>query len=232
MPFPVRSLLAVAIAAVCLLRPGAAGAQSTPEPTPEPGCSRALALADSQYAEQVYTAVEPLLLECFSDLSATPREVQQAYRLLALASVKQGLLPEARQAIARLLYADGEYTADPLVDLPDYIDLVAKVRQELSRAGPLFAPLPASPPAPAEPRRPLTGPPRQSDARPGRPRVNLNTATAEELGTLPGIGPALAGRIVEFRSAYGLFRDLRDVLRVQGAGAIKLEDIADRVTLR
>ena len=236
MPFPVRSSLAVAVAAVCLLRPGAAGAQPTPELTPEPGCSRALALADSQYAERAYAAVEPLLLDCFTDRAATPLETQRAYRLLALTDIKRGRLPQARQAVARLLYADGAYQADPLVDLPVYVDLVADVRKELWDSRRKLPPLRARPPgteiSPKEPGAPLADPPRQPDAQTGRPRVNLNTATAEEIETLPGIGAALAGRIVEFRSTHGLFRDLRDVLRVQGAGDVRIEDIADRVTLR
>jgi competence protein ComEA len=48
--------------------------------------------------------------------------------------------------------------------------------------------------------------------------VNVNTATAEELDRLPGIGPVLARRIVEFREARGLFRRLDDLQEVKGIG--------------
>ncbi|HOV49788.1 MAG TPA: helix-hairpin-helix domain-containing protein [Candidatus Cryosericum sp.] len=48
-------------------------------------------------------------------------------------------------------------------------------------------------------------------------RVNLNTATAEQLDALPGIGPALAERIVDFRSQQGPFASVDDLKKVQGA---------------
>jgi competence protein ComEA len=48
--------------------------------------------------------------------------------------------------------------------------------------------------------------------------VNVNTATADELDRLPGIGPVLARRIVEYREQHGLFRRLDDLLEVKGVG--------------
>jgi len=50
-----------------------------------------------------------------------------------------------------------------------------------------------------------------------RQRVNLNTATAEQLDALPGIGPALAERIIDFRSQQGPFASVDDLKKVQGA---------------
>jgi competence protein ComEA len=50
------------------------------------------------------------------------------------------------------------------------------------------------------------------------PRVHLNRATRSELETLPGIGPALAGRILEFRASHGPFRDPSELLLVRGIG--------------
>jgi len=49
-------------------------------------------------------------------------------------------------------------------------------------------------------------------------KVNLNTANAEQLATLPGVGPALAGRIVEYRQKSGAFRSTKDVMNVKGIG--------------
>ena len=51
-----------------------------------------------------------------------------------------------------------------------------------------------------------------------RGRVNLNTATAEELERLPGIGPAKAERIVAFRARHGPFKRVVDLRRVKGFG--------------
>ena len=49
-------------------------------------------------------------------------------------------------------------------------------------------------------------------------KVNLNTANAEQLATLPGVGPALAGRIVEYRQKSGAFRATKEVMNVKGIG--------------
>lgn len=56
-----------------------------------------------------------------------------------------------------------------------------------------------------------------------RPLVSLNAATAEQLETLPGIGPVLARRIVEHRIRYGSFQRLEDLLQVEGVGPRVLE---------
>ncbi len=56
--------------------------------------------------------------------------------------------------------------------------------------------------------------------------VNVNTAGAEELERLPGIGPTLARRIVEHRQARGLFRRIEDLLEVKGIGPRLLRRLA------
>ena len=60
-------------------------------------------------------------------------------------------------------------------------------------------------------------------------RVNLNTATQEELETLPGVGPVLAGRMIAAR-ANKPFTSLADLDRVPGIGPKMLEKLGDRVT--
>ena len=55
--------------------------------------------------------------------------------------------------------------------------------------------------------------------------IEINTATAEELQQLDGIGPALAGRIAEFRRENGPFRRMEDLLRVKGIGPATLARI-------
>ena len=62
-------------------------------------------------------------------------------------------------------------------------------------------------------------------------RVNLNTASVEELVTLPGIGPSYAKRIVDYREKNGGFKRVEDLLNVQGIGEKTLEKIRDRVTV-
>lgn len=48
--------------------------------------------------------------------------------------------------------------------------------------------------------------------------VNINTASAEELKALPGIGPAKAAAVVEYRKANGSFKSVDDLKKVKGIG--------------
>jgi len=59
--------------------------------------------------------------------------------------------------------------------------------------------------------------------------VNLNTADAEEIATLPGVGEVLAGRIVEYRQEFGGFKAIEDLLNVYGIGEGKLEAMRGKV---
>lgn len=61
--------------------------------------------------------------------------------------------------------------------------------------------------------------------------VNINTADAATLQELPGIGPALADRIVAEREAHGWFASVDDLMRVSGIGSKKLDGIRDQVVL-
>jgi competence protein ComEA len=61
--------------------------------------------------------------------------------------------------------------------------------------------------------------------------VNLNTATEEQLDTLPGVGPVTAQKILEWRSAHGAFSSVDELLEVDGIGDKTLADLAPHVTL-
>jgi competence protein ComEA len=62
-------------------------------------------------------------------------------------------------------------------------------------------------------------------------KVDLNTATAEQLDALPGVGPSTAAKIVADRTANGPFRTVEDLLRVPGIGPKKLDALKDLVTV-
>ena len=66
---------------------------------------------------------------------------------------------------------------------------------------------------------------------PGGGVVNINTAGAAELEALPGIGPALAARIVEYRDGHGPFASVDDLTDVPGIGPAKLEALRSQATV-
>lgn len=62
-------------------------------------------------------------------------------------------------------------------------------------------------------------------------KVDVNTADADELAKLPGVGPALAARVVEYRSAHGPFRTLDDLVAVKGIGPAIVDRLREASTV-
>lgn len=62
-------------------------------------------------------------------------------------------------------------------------------------------------------------------------RVDVNRATLSELTGLPGIGPKLAQRVIDYRRANGQFKKIDDLLFVKGIGRKKLDRMRDLVTI-
>lgn len=83
--------------------------------------------------------------------------------------------------------------------------------------------VPGAAPAPGEHADPAGG------GTPGL--VNLNTATEAELDELPGVGPVIAGRIVQWRSDNGAFTTTEQLQDVDGIGSSTFEDLRDEVTV-
>jgi len=61
--------------------------------------------------------------------------------------------------------------------------------------------------------------------------INLNTATAEQLDVLDGIGPKTAQKIIEYREAHGGFNSIEELMEVSGIGAAKFEQIKNQVVI-
>jgi competence protein ComEA len=81
-------------------------------------------------------------------------------------------------------------------------------------------------PAPAVPPTAPAGPP--GAPAPGAP-IDLNTATATQLDQLPGVGPVLAQRIVDYRTQHGGFHSTDELRQVSGIGDAKFADLKNLV---
>lgn len=66
----------------------------------------------------------------------------------------------------------------------------------------------------------------------GSALIDINTASAAELESLPGIGPTLAGRIVRYRDEEGPFSTVEELMNVQGIGERTLDRVRGLITVR
>ena len=85
------------------------------------------------------------------------------------------------------------------------------------------------------PRRSAAGDLRPTQATPERgasPQVSINDATREELERLPGVGPALAARIVEHRERHGRFRRAEHLMLVRGISERRFPELRPHITAR
>jgi competence protein ComEA len=136
----------------------------------------------------------------------------------------------AGSIIKDVIAAAGGFTAD--ADL-EHINQALEVQDQqqihVPRQGEVSAPLPpvqgglvAQASAPSRSPAPVS----QNTV------INLNTASLEELDSLPGIGPAIAQRIIEYRETAGGFKNVEQITEVSGIGEATLAKIKARVTVQ
>ncbi|MBN2086617.1 MAG: ComEA family DNA-binding protein [Anaerolineales bacterium] len=138
--------------------------------------------------------------------------------------------PGVRVSVRGAVVAPGIYTLPPGSILQDALQAAggALPRADTSRLN-LAAPLSDGQDVrvPLITPTPLPGTPQPTP--PGGGKINLNTATLAELESLPGIGPVLAQRIIDYRETNGPFQSVDDLLNVEGVGQSLLNKIRDLV---
>jgi len=77
-----------------------------------------------------------------------------------------------------------------------------------------------------------TGGTAQETVSAGEGKININTATKEELKTLDRIGDKLAERIIEYRQKHGPFKSIEEIKNVNGIGEKIFESIKDSITVQ
>ncbi len=73
--------------------------------------------------------------------------------------------------------------------------------------------------------------PVQAQSTASKARININSASASELESLPRIGPKVAQRIVDFRTKNGNFKKVEEIMKVQGIGEKVFDQIKDLITV-
>ena len=62
-------------------------------------------------------------------------------------------------------------------------------------------------------------------------RFSINTSGLDELVRLPGIGPSIAQRIIDYRAEHGLFQNIEELMNVPGIGPAKYESLSSQICL-
>lgn len=71
----------------------------------------------------------------------------------------------------------------------------------------------------------------QTGAKATAEKVNINTASLEELQKLPRIGPQVAQRIIDYRKEHGNFKRVEDIMKVRGIGEKTFNQLKDLITV-
>jgi competence protein ComEA len=166
--------------------------------------------------------------------TATPIPTPQPVRVYVTGAVVQAdvyVLP-AGSIVKDALLAAGGATAD--ADL-ERINLAVQLTDQqqvyVPYQGQESPPVPVVSDAPTPTEAALSGASRSGAVDAGTALVNVNTASADELDALPGIGPAYAQRIIDYRVQNGAYTSVEQLTEVRGIGPATLDKIRDLVTV-
>ena len=143
------------------------------------------------------------------------RLAHRARRALALAALFVLTTTAAATWLAGT-HAEASATDAPLVRTPGDTDPTARSAVTT----------PTSPPVARAANEPL-----MKNGKVLRGKLNINTATGEQLQMLPGIGPKKAQRVIDYRNRRGRFKRVRDLRRVKGFGYKTVSKLAPHLTV-
>ncbi|MBE7489446.1 MAG: hypothetical protein DIKNOCCD_03085 [bacterium] len=159
-----------------------------------------------------------------------PRDLNQASRgdLIAL----PGIGPSMAESILAFREEKGSFSSVEELDLvPGVGESKLKMLKKYLFVDPPSGPAPASTPN-TVPINSAGGVPAGSNSSPADSIIDLNTATLDQLLTLPGVGQVYAQRILQHRQRIGRFKSWNDLLAVPGIGAKRLENLRRYATIR
>lgn len=213
---------ALGFVAGVLLLSAAVRAAALPDPVAAPG--------DGEFDLDAHLAAtdSALAVEARRDLPLAPGETLDPNHAPVDELVR---LSGVGPALARRIVEERERNG-PFRAVPDLARVPGIGEKTLRRLAPHLA-LPPGPGGPGGPGRPGAGPGAGATGGVGAPGpVNVNTGGVGELTALPGIGPALAARIVAHRDSAGPFARVEELAEVPGIGPATLARIRDRATVR
>ena len=194
-----------------------------PMPNPTPALSTAEAPDPASGAQAPVTPISPALPDA-SAATAVPQVVVHVTGLVARPGLVR--LPLGAR-VADAVDEAGGVTRRRAADTVNLARILVDGEQVV--VGVPGAPGSAGLTSPASPTGTPPGNPLGSPAGTGPVPINLNTAPAGELESLPGVGPVIAARIVEWRTANGAFRSVEELGEVSGIGDAILAQVRDRV---
>ncbi|MCS3697412.1 porin family protein [Salinibacter ruber] len=140
-------------------------------------CADTLSAAEEMYRARNYQDAAALASQCTDRSVVGDETAVRAYRLITLASLRQGALVQARSAVTNILQIEPEYTADPVNDPPSYDLFISMVREQVSPESQADAP-PAA--AQADTTRP--GNTEDADSPPAPPAQSASRAFFLKVG--------------------------------------------------